>query len=55
MITGRLTASLFLVVSLVSIASYVLILGGVSQWTAEILQPSATARSCSCSSSPPLS
>ena len=38
MITGRLTASLFLVVSLVSIASYVLILGGVSQWTAEILQ-----------------
>ena len=39
MITGRLTASLFLVVSLVSIASYVLILGGVSQWTAEILEP----------------
>lgn len=38
MITGRLTASLFLVISFVAIASYVLILGGVSQWTGEALQ-----------------
>jgi tripartite ATP-independent transporter DctM subunit len=38
MITGRMTASLFLVVSLAAIASYVMILGGVSQWTAEVLQ-----------------
>jgi len=38
MVTGRLTASLFLVVSLVAIASYVMVLDGISQWTAEVLQ-----------------
>jgi tripartite ATP-independent transporter DctM subunit len=38
MITGRMTASLFLVVSLVAIASYVMVLGGISQWTAEVMQ-----------------
>jgi tripartite ATP-independent transporter DctM subunit len=37
MMTGRMTATLFLVISLVAITSYVLVLGGVSQWTAETM------------------
>lgn len=38
MITGRMSAVLFLVVSFVAIASYVMIVGGVSQWTADVMQ-----------------
>lgn len=38
MVTGRMSAVLFLVVSFVAIASYVMIIGGVSQWTADVLK-----------------